>query len=448
MNDGRHHLPAVNKLIAQAEEAGITELAPRAVVVQAIRQVIQEARDAEGLEPEGGWLGAVREVVDRKMQLSLRPVINATGVVLHTNLGRAPLAEAAWQAVQAALGYGTLEYDLQEGARGSRQSHVKQLLCELTGAESALVATNAAAALLLLLNTVASDGETIVSRGELVEIGGSFRLPEVLAKAGTLLVEVGTTNRTRLKDYALAVSPRTRLILKVHRSNFSLRGFVTEASLEDLVRLGEERRIPVAYDLGSGLLISLAEFGLEGEPLVTDAVRAGGTTVFSGDKLMGGPQAGIILGRATIVGRAAENPLSRALRPDKLTLAALEATLMLYRDRDEALAKVPVLRMLTADHRTLAETAARLAGAVSGAEMSRGTSVVGGGSFPDARLPTTLVSIPAADCDGLAAALRRNSPPVIARVEEGRVVLDPRTIGENEIDVVADALRRVLGTQR
>lgn len=444
MSDPRQRLPAVSRLLAEAERAGLLEQAPRGVVVAAIRQVVGEVRDGTACEPEGGWLDAVREAIGRQMRPSLRPVINATGVVLHTNLGRAPLARRARQAAQTALGYSSLEYDLDEGVRGSRQTHVRRLLQELTGAESALVTTNAAAALLLLVDTLAAGGETIVSRGELVEIGGSFRLPEILSKASTVLHEVGTTNRTRLKDYALAVNPRTRLILKVHRSNFALTGFVTEANLEDLVGLGAERRIPVAYDLGSGLLVSLAEFGLEGEPLVRDAVRSGATTVFSGDKLMGGPQAGILLGSSDIVSRAAANPLSRALRPDKLTLAALEATLMLYRDREQALAEVPVLRMLTADGAALRERAARLAEAVPGAELTDGASVVGGGSFPDARLPTTLVSLTTADCEKLLQVLRQHDPPVIARIDDGRVVLDPRTIDDSEIPLVIEALRGAL----
>ena len=416
------------------------DLAPRTVVAGAIRAVLSEARETTGREPDGGWLGAIEQRVGQMARLSLKPVINATGVVLHTNLGRAPLAGPARDAVQAGSGYSTLEYDLDAGTRGSRQDHTRALLCELTGAEDALVATNAAAALFLLVNTLADTGESIVSRGELVEIGGSFRIPEILRRSGTVLIEVGTTNRTRPRDYVLAISPRTRLILKVHRSNFEMQGFVAEATLPQLVELARERGISVVHDVGSGLLLSLDEYGLSGEPLVRDSVRTGATVVFSGDKLLGGPQAGIVVGPAALVDRAARNPLARALRPDKLTVAALEATLQLYRDPAVALSSVPVLSMLTAPPDVLRERAERLAALLPGSTMQPGASAAGGGSFPHARLPTTLVCIASDDCDALIAALRRHTPPVIARVEEGQVVFDPRTIGDDELEIVAAAL--------
>jgi L-seryl-tRNA(Ser) seleniumtransferase len=345
--------------------------------------------------------------------------------------------------MHAVAGYSTLEYDVDAGTRGSRQGHTHALLCELTGAEDALVATNAAAALFLLVNTLADAGESIVSRGELVEIGGSFRIPEILRRSGTVLIEVGTTNRTRIRDYVLAISPRTRLILKVHRSNFEMQGFVAEATLAELVELARERGITVVHDVGSGLLLSLDEYGLSGEPLVRDSVQAGAVVVFSGDKLLGGPQAGIVVGPAAVVERAAKNPLARALRPDKLTVAALEATLRLYRDPTVAISTVPVLSMLTVSPDVLRERAAHLAALLPGSTMRPGASAVGGGSFPQARLPTTLVCITPDDCDALVAGLRRHAPPVIARVEGGQVVFDPRTMANDELEIVAVAVREI-----
>jgi L-seryl-tRNA(Ser) seleniumtransferase len=371
---------------------------------------------------------------------SLRRVINATGVVLHTNLGRAPLADAARLAVADVLRYSTLEFDLDEGARGSRQDHTRDLLCALTGAEDALVVNNAASAVMLLLNACATGGETVVSRGELVEIGGAFRIPEILARSGTALVEVGTTNRTRVRDYELAVSPRTRVFLKVHRSNFEIRGFASEASVDELVALGRHRRIPTVHDIGSGLLLSLEAFGLRGEPMVRDSVAAGAVTVFSGDKLLGGPQAGIIVGPAAVVQLAAKSPLARAFRPDKTTLAALEATLHLYRDPGRALAEIPTLAMLTATPDALKRRARRLARKIPGSRTEQGLSTVGGGSFPGSALPTTLVALDVPACDRFLQELRAQDPPVIARATDQTVVLDARTIQDDELGLVARAV--------
>jgi L-seryl-tRNA(Ser) seleniumtransferase len=441
VTDRRRRLPAVNALVEDAERAGLTARAPRAVVVDAVRDVLADARRSGDALPDDGWLERVRHRVANAVTPSLVRVVNATGVVLHTNLGRAPLAPAARRQVAEALGYSTLELDREAGARGSRQAHTRALLQRLTGAEDAIVVNNAASALLLTLAALADGGETIVSRGELVEIGGAFRIPDILARSGSVLVEVGTTNRTRLRDYALAVSPRTRLILKVHRSNFELRGFVAEAGLEELVALGRERGIPVVHDVGSGLLLSLAAWGLEGEPLVPDSIRAGATVIFSGDKLLGGPQAGIVAGPADILGALSSSPLARALRPDKTTFASLEATLGLYRDPEIAVRDIPVLAMLTASPTTLKRRAARLARRIPGAGTAPGRSAVGGGSFPGAELPTTLVTVTAAACDTLLARLRAHVPPVIARAQDGRVVLDVRTIADDEFDIVASAVR-------
>ncbi len=441
MTDRRRRLPAVNALVEEAERAGLLRRAPRAVVVEAARDVLADARRSGDATPADGWLARVERRVVGATTPSLVRVVNATGVVLHTNLGRAPLAPAARRQVVAALGYSTLELDRGAGSRGSRQAHTRELLRRLTGADDAIVVNNAASALLLVLGALADGGETIVSRGELVEIGGAFRIPEILARSGSVLVEVGTTNRTWLRDYALAVSPRTRLILKVHRSNFELRGFVAEAGLEELVALGRERGSPVVHDVGSGLLMSLEPWGLRGEPLVPDSTRAGATVVFSGDKLLGGPQAGIVAGPAEVVRTASSSPLARALRPDKTTFAALEATLALYRDPEIAVRDIPVLAMLTASAATLKRRAARIARRIPGAATAPGQSAVGGGSFPGAELPTTLVTVPCAACDALLARLREHEPPVIARAQDGRVVLDVRTLADDELDIVADAVR-------
>ena len=440
MSDPRRRLPAVNALLDEAEAAGLTAEAPRSVVVGAVRDALAAARDAGGEPPPGGWLEAVRARVAERTGRSLRRVVNATGVVLHTNLGRAPLARVAVAAAEDALGYSALELDLATGGRGSRQDHCTALLTELTGAEDAIVVTNAAAAVFLMLNTLAGGGETIVSRGELVEIGGAFRIPDILARSGSVLIEVGTTNRTRLRDYELAVSPRTGCILKVHRSNFALSGFVSEAELSDLVSLGKARKIPVVHDAGSGLLLSLEEYGLRGEPLVTDSVAAGATAVFSGDKLLGGPQAGIIAGPADVVRRAGSNPLARALRPDKTALAALEATLALYRDPERALAEIPTLAMLTADADRLKRRARRLARRIPGSKLEQGASAVGGGSFPGCELPTTLVTWAVDSCEATLERLRAHDPPVIARTQDDRVVFDVRTLRDDEFEIVGEAV--------
>ncbi len=443
MSDRRRALPSVNALLAEVQSAGVAGGVSRAAAIDAIRATLQEARLADGALPADGWVAAVRRRLGETRRPSLSRVINATGVVLHTNLGRAPLADAARNAVADALHYSTLEFDLAEGSRGSRQSHTRELLCDLTGAEDALVVNNAAAALMLVLNACADGGETVVSRGELVEIGGAFRIPEILARSGTVLIEVGTTNRTRLSDYALAISPRTRILLKVHRSNFQMTGFVSEATVEDLAVLGRDRGIPIVHDVGSGLLVSLERFGLRGEPLVTESVAAGATTVFSGDKLLGGPQAGIIVGPADVVGRIAQSPLARALRPDKITFAALEATLHLHRDPGRALSEIPTLTMLTADPADLKRRARRLARRIPGARTTAGVSAVGGGAFPEAVLPTTLVVLETDRCDDVLAALRTAEPPVIARTVNDRVVFDVRTIRDDEFAAIVAAVESV-----
>jgi len=444
MSDPRRQLPAVHALIEQAAAVPDLGALPPAVLRDAVRAALSDARRGTGTPPADGWVMDIRQRVRTAARSSLRHVVNATGVVLHTNLGRAPLADEARRAVADCAGYSTLELDTDTGSRGSRQDHTRSLLTELTGAEDALVVINAAGALLVTLNALAERGETIVSRGELVEIGGSFRIPDILAKSGSVLIEVGTTNRSRLRDYALAVSPRTALILKVHRSNFALTGFVSEASVPELVELGRARRIPVVHDCGSGLLVSLEAWGLRGEPLVDQSVSAGATTVFSGDKLLGGPQAGIVVGPRKVIERLAANPLARALRPDKTVIAALEATLQLYRDPEHAVHAVPVLRMLTTDAATLRKRANKLKRRIPGAQLENGASAVGGGAFPTSDLSTVLVTVVPKSCDDTLAALRANDPPIIARASEGKVVLDPRTIDDGEIKIVAEAVAKAI----
>jgi L-seryl-tRNA(Ser) seleniumtransferase len=372
---------------------------------------------------------------------SLRRAINATGVIVHTNLGRAPLPAAARDAVAAAAeGYSNLELDLTTGARGSRHAHVEALLCELTGAEAAIAVNNCAAAVLLGAAALAGPGrEVVVSRGQLIEIGGSFRIPDVVAQSGSRLVEVGTTNRTRLRDYAAALTPDTGAILRAHPSNFRAVGFVEEVDIESLCGLG----VPVVDDVGSGVLADDVA-ALADEPSVRRSVRAGAALVaFSGDKLLGGPQAGVIVGLRGFVERARRHPLARAVRIDKLSLAALEATLMLYRDPERARREIPVLAMLEAPEEELAARAQRLAGALGG-EVVRATAKVGGGALPLLELEGPVVALPRspAGADAQAAALRAGDPPVIARISDGRVLLDPRTITDREADLVVEACSR------
>ncbi|MEA2205521.1 MAG: L-seryl-tRNA(Ser) seleniumtransferase [Blastocatellia bacterium] len=376
----------------------------------------------------------------RDVGSGMRRVINATGVVLHTNLGRAPLsAEARRMIAGEAAGYCTLEYDLENAARGRRGGRVEELLCELTGAEAALMVNNCAAAALLVLNVLASDGETIVSRGELVEIGGDFRVPDVMASSGTRMIEVGTTNRTRLADYQKVISDKTRLIMRVHTSNYRIVGFTNTPSLAELSELAHSADLPLYEDAGSGALLDFSLYGLTGEPLISESIAAGADVVsFSGDKLLGGPQAGLIVGRATVIESLRKHPMYRALRADKLALAALEATLAAYR-RDDAVAQIPTLRMIALSTEEIGERAEALrvrVGSDSGLmmELVEGESAIGGGSAPTTNPKTVLVALshPHLSSDAIEAALRHSGTPVIARIAEGRVLLDLRTVAVEE----------------
>ncbi|RLA95475.1 MAG: L-seryl-tRNA(Sec) selenium transferase [Deltaproteobacteria bacterium] len=452
-------IPKVDDLLEEERVKGLLRLFPRRVVLEGIRRALDRLR--EGIQ--GGTLTAVERasLLDRVAaevkglgSPKLRRVINATGVVLHTNLGRAPLSEAALQRLEEVGGrYSNLEYDLSKGRRGLRYVHVEDLLCRLSGAEAAMVVNNNAGAVLLVLNTLAEGREVVVSRGELVEIGGAFRIPDVMAKSGAILREVGTTNRTHPRDYEGAINDRTALLLKVHTSNYRIVGFTSEVPLEGLVEIGRRYRLPVMEDLGSGLLLDLSRYGLKGEPTVQGALARGADVVtFSGDKLLGGPQAGIILGKREIVEEVRKNPLTRALRIDKLTLAALEATLFAYLDEEVALEEVPALRMLTTPLEVLKKRARRLQRLIRkaslrvDAELVREASQVGGGAFPFQDLPTWAVSVRPLDIslEAFEEGLRLGDPPVVARISGDRVLFDARTIADDELPLVAEAVAKVL----
>jgi L-seryl-tRNA(Ser) seleniumtransferase len=455
-------LPAVDELLHLEPLADLQKIHPRGLIVNAVRQELENARRAvltgqrEALLPERNEL--VRRIVKRvqeQARSSLRRVINGTGVIVHTNLGRSLLAESAVKLmVEVSRNYSNLEFDLSEGERGSRYSHVEGILKELTKAEAALVVNNNAAAVYLALQTHAQGKEVIVSRGELVEIGGSFRIPDVMARSGAILVEVGTTNKTRLSDYELAITPQTQIILKVHKSNFEILGFTEEVPLAELAALGNRRGIMVMEDLGSGCFVDLSKYGLKHEPTVQETLAAGADLVtFSGDKLLGGPQAGLILGKARYVDPIKKNPLNRAFRIDKLTLAALEATLQLYRREEEAMEKIPTLAMLNAPLQALKSRARRLAARLHRVSEGRlhleilpGNSRVGGGALPIQTLPTFMVALA---CSAMSAAkleerLRNNDPPIISRIEQEKVLLDVRTIKDDEIPAIERALWSIL----
>lgn len=428
---------------------------PRAVVVDALRTVISDARsDLNGGAPlpvEAFVEQAIRRA-EAAQQPALRRAINATGVVLHTGLGRAVLSQAARDAMaQVASGHSTLEIDAESGKRGARQEHVSALLCELTGAEAAAVVNNNAGATFLSVTALAAGKEVIISRGELVEIGGSFRMPDIIRASGARLVEVGTTNRTRVKDFDRAITEETGLLLRCHPSNFKVVGFTEEVAAADLARLGHERGIPVMDDLGSGAVVDTSLLGAGPTTTLRAAVESGCDVVTaSGDKLLGGPQAGIIIGKAEYVKRIIKHPLARALRIDKLTLAALEATLRLYRDPERAQREIPTLRYLSRTRDELRQMAEELRAAIESngkgsvkAELTEEHSQVGGGSLPGENLPTVCVRVQppkGLSVNELAARLRANNPPVFARIKEGGLLLDPRTLEREEFGEVVAAL--------
>jgi L-seryl-tRNA(Ser) seleniumtransferase len=449
-------LPSTDEVLRRPEMQALTQREGHAAVAESIRAVLARLRqeiawgefDEKALTlAVGGLSAAVERELRQSLSYSLLPLINATGVILHTNLGRAPLAAAALERVQATAGaYSNLEFDLATGERGKRDVHVDRLFRKLLADESVeghsvdgvsiIVVNNNAAAVLLALNSLAEGGEVIVSRGELVEIGGSFRIPDVMSKSNATLREVGTTNRTRIDDYERAINERTRLLLRVHRSNFEISGFTAQPGLEELVALALRRNLPLMEDLGSGALFDLRSVGINGEPGVLDSLRLGVDIVtYSGDKLLGGPQAGLISGRADLVARMRSNSLFRALRVDKLTYAALEATLLAYVKRDHD--AVPVLRMMRVSKDEIGRRAEEIVSAIGPdqgkhlkLELVDGESVIGGGAAPSAVLPTRLIALTHGElsADELCARLRANVPGIIARVEEGRVLLDLRTV--------------------
>jgi L-seryl-tRNA(Ser) seleniumtransferase len=459
-------IPSVDDILSRPEIVDLLKVHPRHVVVEAIREGLGRLREEILHKEELPLLGDTlfsfenlyplfQKELALQIQPRLRRVINATGVVIHTNLGRAPLHPSAIEhIIEISKTYSNLEYDLDRGERGSRYAHVEEILCRLSGAESALVVNNNAGAVLLVLNTLAEGKEVIVSRGELVEIGGAFRIPDVMKRSGALLREVGTTNRTHLDDYRKAIGPQTALLLKVHTSNFRVMGFTSEVSLQDLVQFGREHQLPVVDDLGSGCLIDLTRYGLEKEPTVQETIKTGVDAVtISGDKLLGGPQAGIILGKKKFLDLFKINPLTRALRIDKLTLAALEATLLLYLDERKAMEEIPTLRMLSLDTRRLKRRGKRLLKKLSGMTNKKATftlkeevSQVGGGALPLQRLPTMAVAIKPLEVsvNSLEENLRKGDPPIISRISKEELILDMRTVSDGEIPLLAAGIEKAI----
>ncbi len=444
-------LPSVDRLLQAPPVQGWIAEAGRALVVEAVRAALTEARQRYAQEgvvlQEGALIDLARGLLDAWTAPSLRPVINATGVILHTNLGRAPLSQRALQAIrEAALGYSNLEYDLESGRRGSRLVHAEELLRRLTGAEAALVVNNNAAAVLLVLSVLARRKGVVIARSQLVEIGGGFRIPDVMKQSGAKLVEVGTTNRVHLADYEAALAEENiAAILHTHRSNFQILGFTSEPTLDELSQLARRNHLPLVDDLGSGALLDTACFGLGHEPMVQESLRSGADLVcFSGDKLLGGPQAGIILGRAALVAQLKRHPLARAIRADKLCLAGLSATLLHYL-KGEAVREVPIWRMIAATEQELEARARKWAAALGQGLVAPGRSTVGGGSLPGETLPTFLLALPAAHPTAWLAQLRRANPPIIARLEEDRPVFDPRTVLPDQEDVLLNIVKMNLG---
>jgi L-seryl-tRNA(Ser) seleniumtransferase len=460
-------LPKIDDLLLRLDKDEAAAGYPREMLREACRSVVEGIRE----QILGGGGSALRiptpeqaaglalEAVAGRRVFRLRRVINATGVILHTNLGRAPLCrEAIERVIEVAGGYSNLEYNLEKGERGIRYENIRGLLCTLCGAEDAIVVNNNAAAVMLVLNSLAVNREAIVSRGELIEIGGEFRIPDVMEKSGARIVEVGTTNRTRIADYERAVTSDTGLLLKVHTSNFRIVGFTEEADRSQLVALGKRRDVPVVEDLGSGCFVELESFGLEREPTVQDSLAAGVDVVtFSGDKLLGGPQAGIILGKKKFLEKIAKNPLNRALRIDKMTLAALEGTLVKYLRPAEAIADIPVLHALAKQLPDIKKRAKKLLALLrrnlaEGVEIRlvSGFSMAGGGSLPTRGIETALVGLRTDFCSAadIERGLRRSEPPVIARVADGQVLFDPRTLDDNDINEICRLLAGVLSSMR
>jgi len=441
----KRSIPAVHRLLEDPSVAPYESLVGRDALRDLIASELDRARAADSVPP---FEVIVRRLVDRAAEhaaTQLRRAINATGTLLHTNLGRAPIASEAFdEARSIAQGYSNLEYDLGAGVRGSRYEHASDLLRRITGARDALVVNNCAAAILLILDTFARGSEVVLARNQLIEIGGGFRLPEVLSRSGARLVEVGTTNKVYLRDYAHALSPRTTLLMRSHQSNYAIDGFVDDVAPADLAALGRRAGIAVVEDLGSGALVDLREYGLPHERTVQDAVADGISLVaFSGDKLLGGPQAGIIVGTRAHIARLRSNPLVRALRVDKVTLALLGATLRLYAD-PQSRERIPFYRMLTTTCDELRARGSKIVSAAPRVSVVDTQSRIGGGSLPQARIPSIAVALACARPDELAARLRKGTPPIVARIDQGRVLLDLRTVAPEDDAALAAALSYAL----
>ncbi|MEO2089685.1 MAG: L-seryl-tRNA(Sec) selenium transferase [Gemmataceae bacterium] len=435
-------LPAVAEARTRHPHAAVAD-AVRAEI-DALRSLIQSGRSLDGHTDTGSLTSRILARLEQAAAPHLRPVLNATGIVLHTNLGRSPLHEsAATAAYQAARGYLNLEMSLDSGKRNSRQNPIRDGVRRITGAEAATAVNNCAAATVIVLRALAAGKEVIVSRGQLIEIGGSFRIPDIMAVSGATLKEVGTTNITRIGDYEKAIGPNTGLLMRIHTSNYRVRGFTEAVGIDELVELGRRHNLPVVDDAGSGAAVDLTPFGLPGEPVVSEGISAGADLVlFSGDKLLGGPQAGIIAGKKPLVERIEKDPLMRAFRLDKMTLAALEATLLLYRDPAKAVREVPTLRMLTTSLAELRERCGRFAGRLRGIaelktiDVADDVAYVGGGSLPDVAVPTTVIAVTAKNLseEAFAAKLRTGTPAVVARVNDGRVLFDLRCVFAEQED--------------
>jgi L-seryl-tRNA(Ser) seleniumtransferase len=442
-------LPSVDQLLQTSEAASLAVAYGHPLTLEAIRAVLDELRQQrplpDPLPDRQGILSSASEKLSAWTRPSLQPVINASGVILHTNLGRAPLSQAALRAIQdTCQGYNNLEYDLPAGKRGSRLVHAEALLTHLTGAEAALVVNNNAAAVLLALTGLAHRRRAIISRTQLVEIGGGFRVPDVMNQSGAKLVEIGATNRVHLSDYALALEEPAALVVRAHHSNFRIIGFTSEPHLAEIAALSHQKGVPLMDDLGSGALLDTARYGLGHEPMVQESLVAKADVVcFSGDKLLGGPQAGIILGRADLLARLKRHPLARALRADKLCLAALSATLLHYL-KDEAEREIPVWQMISRTPDILHEAASRWVSSLGQGEVVRGESTVGGGSLPEETLPTFLLALTVSRLDRFMARLRSARQPIIGRVLEGKALFDPRTVLPHQETALLEGLQSII----
>ncbi len=460
-------LPAVERLLREPLLEDLQKQLPRRLVLQAAQDTIalyrkkltalsmqEKGRNPEKIDLSPALLAQeAANLAEKSAGLNLKPLINATGIIIHTNLGRAPLSRSAVEALTAiAENYNNLELSLESGKRGSRQEHLEELICNLSGAEAAVVVNNNAAAVFLALNTIAAGREVVVSRGQLVEIGGSFRIPEIMSASGARLVEVGTTNKTYLRDYETVVNDNSAAFLKVHTSNYHMVGFTAEVSTADLAELSHKHNLLLIEDLGSGVFLDLEKYNLPPEPRVQDSIAAGADLVtFSGDKMLGGPQAGIIVGRKDLISYIRSNQLARTLRVDKFTIAAMEATLRLYLDEETAIREIPVWRMLTADPASLQSRAenlaARMADSFGANEVTvvPGVSKVGGGALPTAELPTYLVAVKPknGNPEDYIEKLLHGDPPVILRLQQDSMLFDPRTIFESQEDLIIEAIRNI-----